>query len=65
MAVIKKNDLRDMTPAAAKAKIKELESAMLELQSEGKREKVKPIKKAIAQLKTLIANPPPAEKEKA
>ncbi len=55
MAVIKKNEMKTMTLKAAEAKIAELEKAILELRGEGKREKVKPLKKAIAKLKTYLA----------
>lgn len=54
MAVIKKSDIKRMTPKEAEAKIAELEKAMLILEGEGKREKKKPLKKAIAKLKTLL-----------
>ena len=55
MAVISKNELKSMTPKAAETKIAELERAMLELHGEGKREKVKALKKAIARLRTIIS----------
>ena len=63
MAVIKKNELKSMTPKEAEAKIAELEKAVLELHGEGKREKVQPLKRAIARLKTIIAHPPAEEKK--
>ncbi len=63
MAVIKKNDLKVMSAKEAEAKIADLEKAILELHGEGKREKVQPLKRTIAKLKTIIANPP-AEKPK-
>ena len=65
MAVIKNNELKEMTPKAAQAKIEELEKAILELQGEGKKEKIRPIKKAIAKLKTIAAQPVKEEKPKA
>jgi hypothetical protein len=52
MAVLKKTDLDSMTDAAKAAKIVELERAMLELRGEGRADKTKPLRKAIAQLKT-------------
>ena len=52
MAVIKKTEFDTMDDAAKAAKIAELERAILELQGEGRKDKVKPLKKAIAKLKT-------------
>lgn len=52
MAVLKKTDLDSMTDAAKAAKITELERAMLELRGEGRADRIKPLRKAIAQLKT-------------
>lgn len=57
MAVIKDNEMKSMTPRAAEAKIAELEKAILELQGEGKKEKIKPLRKAIAKLKTMLSQP--------
>jgi len=54
MAIIRKSDLGKMTPKEAEAKLVSLERALLELQGEGKNEKVKPVKKAIAKLKTML-----------
>ncbi|NYZ77199.1 hypothetical protein H0O02_02695 [Candidatus Micrarchaeota archaeon] len=54
MAVIKKNELKEMSAKAAQAKIADLEKAILELHGEGKREKVKPLRRTIAKLKTHI-----------
>ncbi len=65
MAVIKDNELKEMSPKAAEAKIAELEKAILELQGEGKREKIRPLKRAIAKLKTIAAKPEEKEKPKA
>lgn len=64
MAVIKNNDLKAMSPKEAETKIAELESAILELHGEGKREKVKPLKKTIAKLRTVISNASKETKEK-
>lgn len=61
MAVIKKTQLDSMTDAEKTAKISELEKAILELRGEGRKDKVKPLRKAIAKLKT----PRPAKKAKA
>ena len=61
MAVIKKNQLDSMTESEKAAKITELEKAMLELRGEGRKDKVKPLRKAIAKLKT----PRPAKAAKA
>lgn len=52
MAILKKTDIEGMTEQAKAAKIVELERAMLELRGEGRADKVKPLKKAIASLKT-------------
>ena len=56
MAVIKKSEMQKMSPADRKAKIAELERAMLELRGEGRLDKVRPLKKAIARLNTPPAN---------
>lgn len=52
MAVIKKKELNSMSDAEKKNKIAELERAILELRGEGRNDKVKSLKKAIAKLKT-------------
>jgi len=52
MAIIKKTEFDSMSDVQKSAKIAELERAILELRGEGRREKVKPLRKAIAQLKT-------------
>jgi ribosomal protein L29 len=52
MAAIRKSELKKMTPAERKSKIAELERAMLELQGEGRVDKTRPLRKAIAKLKT-------------
>lgn len=57
MSVLKKTDLDSMTDAAKAAKIVELERAMLELRGEGRADKTKPLRKAIAQLKTPRQKP--------
>jgi len=55
MAVIKKSELQKMSAKDSEAKIEVLQRALLELEGEGKREKKKPLKKAIAKLKTRIS----------
>jgi len=52
MAVIKKSEMEKLNDAQKVAKIAELERAILEMYGEGRRDKVKPLKKAIASLKT-------------
>jgi len=52
MAAIRKSEMVKMSPADKKSKIAELERAMLELRGEGRLDKVRPLKKAIARLKT-------------
>ncbi len=54
MGVLKKTEIRKLTKEQAEKKVKELEVILLELEGEGKREKKKPVKKAIAQLMTYI-----------
>ncbi|MBN1169932.1 hypothetical protein JXA56_02825 [Candidatus Micrarchaeota archaeon] len=49
---MKKSDIQKMNSKEKNAKIAELERAVLELMGEGRFEKVKPLKKAIAALKT-------------
>jgi ribosomal protein L29 len=61
MAIIKKTELDSMTEAEKAAKIAELEKAMLELRGESRKDKAKPLRKAIAKLKT----PRPAKSKKA
>lgn len=53
MAVIKRNELHGMSDAERQKKMGEIEKAILELRGEGRKDKVKPLKKAIAQLKTV------------
>ena len=52
MAVLKKSDLEALNDAERAAKVEELERAILELRGEGRRDKVKALKKTIAKLKT-------------
>ncbi len=52
MAAIRKSEIAKMTPAERQKKISELERAMLELRGEGRLDKARPLKKAIARLKT-------------
>ena len=52
MAVIKRNELDGMSEADRQKKLGELEKAILELRGEGRKDKVKPLRKAIARLKT-------------
>jgi ribosomal protein L29 len=52
MAVIRKSELQKMNDAEKAAKIAELERAVLELRGEGRGDKAKSLKKAIARLKT-------------
>jgi ribosomal protein L29 len=52
MAVIKKTELESMSDAERQKKVGEIEKAILELRGEGRKDKVKPLRKAIAQLKT-------------
>jgi ribosomal protein L29 len=52
MGIIKKTELDNMSDADREKKIGELEKAILELKGEGRKDKVKPLRKAIATLKT-------------
>jgi ribosomal protein L29 len=52
MAVIRKSELRNMSPLEREKKLAELEKVLLELCGEGRRDKAKPVRKAIAKLKT-------------
>lgn len=54
MAIIKKSELKNMSKTDIEKKIFELEKAMLELEGEGKKEKIKALKKTIAKLKTIL-----------
>ncbi|MDD5339868.1 MAG: hypothetical protein PHV13_01320 [Candidatus ainarchaeum sp.] len=53
MAIIRKSELKKMSAQERAGKIAELEKAMLELRGEGKKEKTKPLRKAIAKLLTM------------
>ena len=57
MAVIKRTDLQKLGPKEREAKIAELTRAMLELRGEGRKDKIRPLRKAIAKLKTPPATP--------
>ena len=52
MAIIKKSELDSMNDMQKADKIAQLEKAMLEMRGEGRKDKVKPLRKAIAKLKT-------------
>ncbi len=65
MATIKKSDIQKFSVKEAEAKVISLERALLELEGEGKREKKKPVRKAIAKLKTHITSLNTAAKVKA
>ena len=54
MAVLYNKDVKKLSKQQAAEKLVELERAMLELAGEGKREKRKPLKQAIARVKTHI-----------
>lgn len=54
MAVIKMREVHKLSLKDAQSKLLELERAMLELAGEGKAEKRKPLKQAIARLNTHI-----------
>lgn len=54
MAVLRNKDIKKLSKQQAAEKLVELEKSMLELMGEGKREKRKPLKQAIARLKTYI-----------
>jgi ribosomal protein L29 len=53
MAIIKKSELKKMSATERAKKITELEKAMLELRGEGRKDKTKPLRKAIAKLLTM------------
>jgi ribosomal protein L29 len=55
MAAIRKSDMEKMSPAERKSKITELERAMLELRGEGRVDKTRPLRKAIARLNTPVS----------
>jgi len=52
--VLRNKDLKKLSKQQAAEKLVELEKSMLELMGEGKKEKRKPLKQAIARLKTYI-----------
>jgi len=54
MAVLRKSDIEKMNAKELQTKITEIERSLLELEGEGKHEKKKPLKKAIAKLLTRI-----------
>ncbi|MBS3068326.1 hypothetical protein J4450_06480 [Candidatus Micrarchaeota archaeon] len=54
MSVLRNKDLKKLSKQQAAEKLVELEKSMLELMGEGKKEKRKPLKQAIARLKTYI-----------
>ena len=56
MAVLRNKDVKKFSKQQAVEKLAELERSMLELMGEGKREKRKPLKQAIARLRTHIHN---------
>lgn len=60
MASIKKSEIEKLTPAERKSKVLEMEKAILEMRGEGQLDKVRPLRQAIARLKT----PPQAKKVK-
>jgi len=55
MAAIRKSDLGKMNDKELETKLADLQKSLLELEGEGKREKRKPVKKAIAQIKTKLS----------
>ena len=57
MAIVKKTERKDMSDADRLKKIGELEKAILELRGEGRKDKVKSLKKTIAMLRTPKAGP--------
>jgi ribosomal protein L29 len=55
MPVLRTNDVKKMSPREIQTKMAQLERTLLELEGEGKHEKRKPVKKAIARLLTAIS----------
>ena len=53
MAAIKKSELKKLNQEEIEKKISELERAMLELHGEGRKDKTRPLRTAIAQLKGM------------
>lgn len=62
MGAIKKTELNTMSDSQKEAKIAELEKAILELRGEGRGDKTRPLRKAIAMLRTPRAHKHKAEK---
>ncbi|MFH1393646.1 MAG: hypothetical protein ABII71_01010 [Candidatus Micrarchaeota archaeon] len=56
MAAIRKSDFEKMSRKEMEAKVLELERLILEFQGEGKRDKARPLRKAIASLKTRLGS---------
>ena len=54
MATLRANDVRKLSKEQSIAKISEMEKLLLELEGEGRQEKKKSVKKAIARLKTHL-----------
>lgn len=54
MAVLRSNDIKKLSRQQAVEKLAELEKAMLELGGEGKLERRRPLKQAIARLRTYL-----------
>ncbi|HLC68375.1 MAG TPA: hypothetical protein VJH24_00920 [Candidatus Bilamarchaeaceae archaeon] len=54
MATLRMPDVRKLSKAEAEKKLQELENVMLELAGSGKMEKQRPIRRAIARLKTYL-----------
>lgn len=54
MAVLRMPDIRKLSAADAQKKLSEMERVLLELMGQGKRDKTRPVKKAIARLKTVL-----------
>ncbi len=55
MAAIKKSELQKMSAKELEMKIIDFEKAILELRGEGKPDKARPLKKAIARMKTRLS----------
>ncbi len=55
MAMAKKKDLNKMTEKELREKLAEMEKVSLELRGEGKKELMKPVKKTIARIKTILS----------
>lgn len=57
MSAIRKSEVAKMNKKELEAKLADFGKAMLELEGEGKRDKVRPLKKAIARIKTRLSMP--------